>query len=281
MRSIILSLLGVTLMTTVQADDTALREAVSAAHRSAAHTARDPYRRPYETLEFMGIKPNLTVVELWPGGGWYTEILGPYLRDEGVLYAAHFDPQSSSEFFRNSRQAFESKMAESPELYRSVSITTFSPPDQIDIAPPASADMVLTFRNVHNWYMRGGGEDRLNSAFAAIHRALKPGGVLGVVDHRMPADRPLSDQDASGYMREDFVIDTALKAGFTLAGRSEINANPLDDADHPKGVWTLPPSLRLGEENAGEYLTIGESDRMTLKFVKPLGPILAGQDATP
>ena len=254
---------------TAWAEDARLRAAVEADQRSDQHRARDVYRHPYQTLQFFGIQPNMTVVELWPGGGWYSEILAPYLRQDGKLYAAHFNPQAEWDYFRRSRQEYVSRVQDNPALYGHVTVTTFDPPTETAIAPPGSADMVLTFRNVHNWYMRGGGESRLDSAFAAMYRALKPGGTLGVVDHRLPADRPLSDQDNSGYMREDYVVERARAAGFRLLARSELNANPLDDADHPKGVWTLPPSLRLGEQDAARYLSIGESDRMTLKFIKP------------
>ena len=247
----------------------ALRAAIDGEHRTASFRARDDARHPYQTLEFFGITPDMTVVELWPGGGWYSEILAPYLKPHGVLYAAHFDPETEIEYFRRSRQRYEAKLAADPQTYSQVRLSVFDPPHKLEIAPPGSADAVLTFRNVHNWYMRGGGEDKLSAAFRAMYVALKPGGILGVVDHRLPPERPFSDQDASGYMRTDLVIDVAREVGFELVDGSEINANPADSADHPKGVWTLPPSLRLGEENADHYLTIGESDRMTLKFVKP------------
>lgn len=253
----------------IAGENAALRAAIDGEHRTPSYRLRDTARHPYETLEFFGITPDMTVVELWPGGGWYSEILAPYLKPNGVLYAAHFDAQSEHEYFRRSRSRYEAKLAADPELYSQVRMSVFDPPDQLDIAPPGSADAVLTFRNVHNWYMRGGGQDKLSSAFAAMYRALKPGGILGIVEHRLPATRPLSDQDASGYMHTDFVIDVAREVGFVLLDGSQINANPNDTADHPKGVWTLPPSLRLGEQDADYYLTIGESDRMTLKFIKP------------
>ncbi len=251
------------------ADNAELRAAINGEHRTASYRARDDARHPYQTLEFFGITPDMTVVELWPGGGWYTEILAPYLSNNGLLYAAHFDPQTEVDYFRRSYARFADKLAADPSIYSEVQVTVFDPPHKLDIAPPGSADAVLTFRNVHNWYMRGGGEDKLTAAFRAMYTALKPGGILGVVDHRLPEERPFSDQDASGYMRTDLVIDVARDVGFVLVDGSEINANPADTADHPKGVWTLPPSLRLGEEKADYYLTIGESDRMTLKFVKP------------
>ncbi len=263
-------LAGVLLLgsSTAWAGDDALAHAVNAPARAAEHRARDVHRHPYETLEFFRVRPDMTVVELWPGGGWYTEILAPYLKSQGKLYAAHFNPDSSSAYVQRSLTAYRSKLAADPDRYGAVEVTVFDPPSHLDIAPPGSVDAVLTFRNLHNWYMRGGGEERLTAAYAGIHRALKPGGLFGVVDHRLPTGRPISDQDSSGYMLQDYVIRTAHLAGFDLLDKSEINANSLDTADHPKGVWTLPPSLRLGAENADRYLTIGESDRMTLLFRK-------------
>ena len=246
-----------------------LSDIIESKHR-ADSSQRDTYRNPEATLAFFRLKNDMTVVEIWPGGkGWYTEILAPFLRDEGQLYAAHFNEDSSSNFFRNARQQFSEKLAAFPELYSKVKLTTFNPPDHTDIAPENSADLVVTFRNVHNWYMRGGGDERIISAFKAFYKALKPGGLLGIVDHRLAASRELSEQEASGYMRQDYVLDMAKKAGFIFIEESNINANTKDSSDHPRGVWTLPPSLRLGEENKANYLAIGESDRMTLLFQKP------------
>ena len=232
----------------------ALKAAVAADHRTVGNVARDVYRHPYETLSFFGIKPTDTVVELSPGGGWYTEILAPYLRDAGQLYAA--DGGSAR---------FKAKM-DSMGVYAKVRITAFDPgKGLLDIAPPGSADAVLTFRNVHNWMGAGKAQDVFNAAF----KALKPGGVLGVEEHRLPASRPQQAQAPSGYVQEATVIKFAEAAGFKLAGRSEINANPKDTADHPEGVWTLPPTYALKDKDRAKYQAIGESDRMTLKFVKP------------
>ena len=242
-------------------------ELLTAGHRSEKNKQRDQYRHPQETLEFFGIKPGMTVVEIAPGGGWYTEILSPLLGPNGTLYAAHFDPNSEVEYYRNGRAKFERKMDVESDVYGNVEITTFQPPEMLDIAPAGSADAVVTFRNVHNW-LRGGREATVDS-FKAMHKALKPGGVLGVVEHRLPESQQQDEKASSGYMHQQFVIDVAQDAGFKLVASSEINANPKDTANHPKGVWTLPPSLRLGEENQDKYLEIGESDRMTLKFVKP------------
>lgn len=246
-----------------------LADVIGGEHRSAENRARDAHRHPLETLQFFDVQPNMTVVEIWPGaGGWYTEILAPYLRNDGQLYAAHFNPDSSVEYFKKGRAAFDAKIAAAPELYDRITVTRFDPTDKEDIAPAESVDRVLTFRNVHNWYMNGG-EENVLQVFQTFHRSLKSGGVLGVVDHRLPADIAEDKQSSSGYLHESFVIRLAEKAGFRLEARAEINANPRDTADYPKGVWTLPPSYRLGETDREKYQAIGESDRMTLKFVKP------------
>jgi predicted methyltransferase len=233
-----------------------LKAAVAGDNRLVGNVARDVYRHPYETLGFFGIKPTDTVVELAPGGGWFTEILAPYLRESGQLYAA--DGGSAR---------FKAKM-DSMGVYAKVKITTFDPAKGLlDIAPPGSADAVLTFRNVHNWM--GMGEGKAQAVFDAAFKALKPGGVLGVEEHRLPASRTQDPKAASGYVQEAVVIQFAEKAGFKLAGKSEVNANPKDTADHPDGVWTLPPTYALKDKDRAKYQAIGESDRMTLKFVKP------------
>lgn len=244
----------------------ALEKAVANPARGDAQ-ARDGWRHPVETLLFFGFRPDMTVVEIWPGAGWYTDILGPALQDEGRLYAAHFATDSDSPYFQKTRAAFVEKLQAAPYRER-VTLTEFRPLSPQKIAPDNSADLVVTFRNVHNWYMQGGDAATAN-AFHQFHAALKPGGVLGVVDHRLPESRPDADMANSGYMKQSYVIRQAEAAGFVLEASSEINANPRDSADHPKGVWTLPPTLRLGEHDRDKYLAIGESDRMTLKFRKP------------
>lgn len=249
----------------VMADSTDLATVTSSDKRSPEHLHRNAARHPLETLTFFGIKPSMTVVEIWPGSGWYTEILAPYLKENGSLYAAHFPKDSNVKFFRIYREKFEQKLAAQPALYQNVTLTEFSPNAMSVISPENSADMVLTFRNVHNW-MSAGGE---KLAFLSFYRALKPGGILGVVEHRAKPGTSIEAMKASGYVTEEYVIQLAEAAGFKLLARSEINANPKDSADHPKGVWTLPPTLRLKEENKDKYLAIGESDRMTLKFIKP------------
>jgi len=234
--------------------------------RSAENRARDVYRHPAETLAFFGLKPDMTVVELWPGGGWYTEILAPYLRDNGKLYAAHFAANSDIEYFRKGLAAFRDKLAANPAVYDRVVVTELAPPGALAIAPAGSADMVLTFRNVHNWLKPEGNElNVMKAAFAA----LKPGGVLGIVEHRAATGTSREQSIESGYMPEAMVIEAATAAGFVLEQSSEINANPADTHDHPKGVWTLPPRLALGEQDRAMYLEIGESDRMTLRLRKP------------
>jgi predicted methyltransferase len=242
-------------------------EAVLAgAHRAEANRARDQYRHPAETLAFFGIQPGMTVVELWPGGGWYTEVLAPYLRESGKLYAAHFTEDSDNEYIRKSITGFKSKLAAEPALYDRVMVTTLLPPDRLEIAPAGTADAVLTFRNVHNWMKMGGNEALV---MQAAFSALKPGGVFGIVEHRAKPGTSREQMMESGYVTEDEVIRMATAAGFVLEEKSEVNANPMDTAVHPKGVWTLPPTLALGEQDRDKYLAIGESDRMTLRFRKP------------
>jgi predicted methyltransferase len=237
-------------------------------HRQDGHASRNAYRHPVDTLSFFGIRPNMTVVEITPGGsGWYTEIIGPFLRDSGRYYAANYDPVSPVEYYRRNARRFVDKLAANLELYDHTIVTVFAPPTKTDIAPPGSADLVLTFRNVHNWL--GLGDGAPEAAFDAMFRALKPGGVLGVVQHRGDPDVAQDPTGESGYVREDLVISLAETAGFVLDARSDINANPNDTKDHPDGVWTLPPNLELGDKDREKYLAIGESDRMTLRFIKP------------
>lgn len=244
-----------------------LEQAVQNPERTAEFKQRDQYRNPVATLNFFDVTPQSTVVEISPGAGWYTEILAPFLAAEGVYYAAHF-PADATGFGQRSREAFLAKLAANPS-YSKVQVTEFAPRAGIVIAPDNSADVVLTFRNLHNWYMAGG-EDAMLIAFNHFFTALKPGGVLGVVEHRLPETQLSTDWARSGYMPESLTVKLAEQAGFTFESRSEVNANPKDTADHPSGVWTLPPSLRLGEQDREKYLAIGESDRMTLKFRKPL-----------
>ncbi len=239
--------------------------AMTASHRSDVNKARDKYRHPKETLLFFGLRPDMTVVEITPGRGWYTEILAPTLRDRGTFYAAVYEmTDERPAFLRQIDRDFRAMLAANPAQFSKVRLSVISS-GSLQIAPAASADMVLTFRNVHNWAKAG----TADAMFKAFHDALKPGGILGVIDHRARPGTPFERQIDSGYMTEAYVIATAEKAGFRLNNKSEINANPLDNTDHPEGVWTLPPTLRMGEKDRAKYLAIGESDRMTLKFVKP------------
>lgn len=247
-------------------DSAWIDQAIAGAHRSEANRARDVHRHPRETLLFFGLRPDLTVVEIWPGAGWYTEILAPALRKRGKYYAAHFHvDEKSPRYMAPARAAFLKALAARPEIYDRVTVTGFGAPGQPAIAPRGSADLVLTFRNVHNWTAARNDE----ASFRAFYDALKPGGVLGVVEHRAREGAPLEQMIKTGYMTEAYVISLAGKAGFKLVARSEVNANPKDTKDHPRGVWTLPPTFRLGDQDREKYRAIGESDRMTLKFVKP------------
>ena len=241
-----------------------LASVVTGPHRTPAYVERDTFRHPIETLEFFGLAPDMTVVEIWPTTGWYTEIIAPYVRASGRYYGAHFDSEHNSEFLRTQRAAFISKLQAEPDIYGDAQVTELGR-GKYEIAPAGSADMVLTFRNVHNWTIGNYAAD----VFAGIHRALKPGGVLGIVDHRGEPHPPGDPDTETGYLRTEDVITLAEAAGFELEASAEINANPADTKDHPEGVWTLPPSLRLGPEDYDKYVAIGESDRMTLKFRKP------------
>lgn len=242
-----------------------LASVVAGDHRTETERRRDEARNPVETLRWIGIRDDMTVVEILPGGGWYTAIIAPFLRDRGVYYAAGYDPDSPTDFMRNVERRFRANVRARSALYGEVRHTVLDPPHRLEIAPPESADLVLTFRNVHNWMAAG----TAPGVFDAMYLALRPGGILGVVEHRASPDADPDPKARSGYVHEAQVVALAEAAGFRLVGRAEINANPRDTRDHPRGVWTLPPTLALGEQDRDRYLAIGESDRMTLKFVKP------------
>lgn len=252
-----------------------VQQVMQSEHREASNVARDQYRHPAETLAFLGLQPDMTVVEIWPGQGWYTEILAPMTREKGVYFAANFSlsADNTPEYRKGFQKKFMEKLEQNPSVYDHVVVTELDVPERITIAPPGSADIVLTFRNVHNW-LKG---DYADQMFNIMARALKPNGILGVVEHRAKPGTSVEDMISSGYMTEDYVIALAEKAGFVLEEKSEINANPKDTANHSKGVWTLAPSMRVckamdesveKEACVAEYQTIGESDRMTLRFRK-------------
>ena len=224
------------------------------------YLSRNSYRHPVETLLFLGIKPSDTIVELWPGGGWYTSILLPFTREHGKLYLAHWPASSKQQYRKKILEAAREKIANDPS-YAHATLTQLGR-NHYEIAPAGSADVVLTFRNLHNWYIAG----YMSEVFQAAYDALKPGGIFGVVEHRAPEGVDETYLKTSGYMTVSLSISEAQKIGFQLAAQTEINANPKDSKFHPKGVWSLPPSLRAGEVE--KYKQIGESDRMTLLFVK-------------
>lgn len=248
-----------------QGADSLIDQAMVGDHRADANKARDKYRHPKETLLFFGLRPDMAVVEISPGRGWYTEILAPVLRDRGQYYVAvSAVTEKTPDALKKSDADYRGMLAAAPDLYGKVKLSVISP-GSLQVAPPGSADLVLTFRNVHNWAKAGTAE----AMFKAFYDALKSGGTLGVIEHRAKPDTSFQQQIDTGYMAEAYVVETARKAGFKLVNKSEINANPRDTTDHPGGVWTLPPTLRYGDQDRDKYLAIGESDRMTLKFVKP------------
>ncbi|MFO7562135.1 MAG: methyltransferase [Enhygromyxa sp.] len=247
-----------------------LASVLASPHRGD-NAARDAARHPQETLEFFGVERTMTVAELWPGGGWYTEILGPYLRDEGKLIVTNWPAEH--ERYGSMAQKFADKLAAAPEIFGDPTIVRapIAADEPFELAPEGSVDVVLTFRNSHGWFNSGQTEQIYGAAF----RALKPGGIFGVVQHRAAEGAKPEDTVKGGYLPEAQVIAAAQAVGFELVEKSEINANPSDTKDHPAGVWSLPPNLRgaegaeLSEEEKAKFAAIGESDRMTLKFRKP------------
>ena len=244
-----------------------LAAAVASSARTPKYAARDAYRHPLQTLQFFGLRPDQTVVEIWPGSGWYMEILAPYLHDRGKYYAAIEAPEvaGATNEARDDATFLRKRIAEDPAHFGKVIVTELHPPQLVEICPPGTADVVLTFRNVHNWIDAGNQQ----AQFDVFFRALKPGGVLGVVEHRAKPGSGLGQVRKSGYVEEGYVKTLAANAGFRFDRASPINDNPKDTKDYPQGVWTLPPTLALGDKDRDKYLAIGESDRMTLRFVKP------------
>jgi predicted methyltransferase len=245
-----------------EATAAAIELALAGAHRRPENRARDASRHPLETLLFFGIKPDMTVVEVWPGtGGWYTEVLAPLLAERGKLYTAMTPPRPDNAYVTASLKSFTDKLAGRADVYGRVEVTSLGP-GHFAIAPPGSADLVVAFNNLHSWMNLG----FANEAIAEMHRALKPGGILGVVGHRGDPAKPQDPRAANGYVNEEYAIGLIEAAGFELVARSPVNDNPKDTKDYPQGVWTLPPDYRLGKRDREKYEAIGESDRFTLKF---------------
>lgn len=262
------SLLTVCASSGAAAESTAdlLDRALSGDHRSADNRARDQYRNPKETLLFFELEPDMTVVEITPGGGWYTEILAPVLKGRGRLIVASFGSDHPVEYLANIHDRYIEKLDADPGTYGEVRRIVFQAPGYLQELEDESADMVLTFRNTHNWIKFGTAED----IYRDMYRVLKPCGTLGVVQHRAEANADPMTAAKQGYVPEPYLIDMIESIGFRLVDRSEINANPHDTKDHPEGVWTLPPTYRMGDQDREKYAAIGESDRMTLRFAKPM-----------
>jgi predicted methyltransferase len=258
-KNLLLVLLTLTI-TPLTAHD--LKGAVASEDRTPKNTLRDSSRNPIETLSFFGIESDMVVIELSPGGGWYTEILANYIHYPGTLIAAHWSKDSEIAYYRRGRANFEKKMSNNPMYGRVEIVDLYS-----ELAEENSVDAVLTFRNLHNWL-----GPNLDNIFSNTFKSLKPGGVFGIVEHRAKPGTSMEMMKKSGYVTEAHAIKIAKKHGFELAAKSEINANPKDTADHPKGVWTLPPNYRLKDKDREKYSDIGESDRMTLLFKKPIQP---------
>jgi predicted methyltransferase len=246
---------------------TSLDAAIAAPYRGQKAQARDVYRHPKQTLEFFGVEPTQSVLEIAPGGGWYTDILGPYLKDRGNLYEAEYVGVAGSlpEAEARSNTAFEQKLASNPSIYGKVPFGTLQSGQFVGLPAGLQVDRVLTFRNIHNWIEDG----QIDANLRAFYSVLKPGGVLGVEEHRAKPGTPLQQMIDTGYLTEAYVIQHVQAAGFKLVASSAINDNPRDTKDYPNGVWSLPPTYRGGDVDRARFAAIGESDRMTLRFVKP------------
>lgn len=244
--------------------------------RGAAHLHRNQYRNPVETLLFFGLEPQMSVLELWPVRGWYTEIIAPFVKEQGQLTVAHFRLDGAnanderSAFWARLSARLEQRIIQQEADFGPVARVALDPPNFIPALAPEQFDMVLSFRNVHIWHQRG----HLLATMQNLYDVLKPGGILGLVEHRAARVTDLTSYAVEGYTDEAYLIAVAERVGFQLVASSEINANPKDTKDYTKGVYALPPTLALGQEDRDYYLNIGESDRMTLKFIKPVKPEL-------
>lgn len=251
-----------------------LAKVLASPYRSAENKARDAFRHPLQTLQFFGLQPQHSVLEVWPARGWYTEILAPYLKEQGQLSIANFRLNDGT--LEDDRKIFWARLAKKlqqdiekyPDHFGKVQMMQFDPPALMHVGHVNQYDMVLSFRNSHIWNEAG----YLLDVYRAMFDVLKPGGTLGLVEHRSSRLSEISSKAGEGYLDEYYVIAVAQQAGFVLAERSEINANPKDSKDYPKGVYALPPTLAMGSQDKNKYLAIGESDRMTLKFIKPATP---------
>lgn len=271
MKRLIFATIAICLATQSLADSTPLAvrvaQSMDGPHRSIENKARNKYRHPVETLDFFGIEDGMKVMEIWPGGGWYTEILAPVMRNNGQLMVAVWDPavEGQPQYRYDLPIQMEKTFAAHPDIYDQVETVFYSPPESDSLGLQDSVDAILTFRNVHGWISSGDAQDIFNE----FGRVLKPGGILGLVQHRAAKGTDPVVSAKKGYVSEQAVIDLATNAGLELTGSSEVNANPGDTKDYPGGVWTLPPSYSLGDTDKDKYASIGESDRMTLRFVKP------------
>lgn len=263
----IIAWIGATSPASAQIDEAALKALTDGKQRTTANTVRDAYRRPFEVIQFLGIKPDNTVIEISPGSaGYWTEVLAPYLKDRGLYIAANPAPRSpaAKAGVEKFNAEFAAKLATDPGSFSKVKTIDFAP-ELLDFATPGSADFVLTFRNLHNWMDRG----VVDKALISFHRALKKGGYLGIKDHRGRTDQAQDPQAKTGYIRQDYAIEIIEKAGFRFVGASEAVANPKDTKDYAAGVWALPPTYRMKDQDRDRLAAIGESDRFLLKFVKP------------
>ncbi|MGK0374397.1 MAG: putative methyltransferase [Arenicella sp.] len=266
---IAVSIFSAQLVSAMDADLIArLEVAANGDHRSDKNKDRNQYRHPIDTLAFFGLEPNMTVLEIGPGGGWYTEVLAPAMRDTGVYIAGSYDieVEGQPKYRYRQHQSLLTNIKDQPELYGQIKVASYSPPESRNLWQENSVDMVITFRSSHGWVRQG----MIDEVYSDFFKVVKPGGVLGVVQHRAPADGDAIAWAKKGYVPEARVIQAAEKAGFILDAKSEVNANVKDLKDHDEGVWRLPPTLGLGEQDREKYMAIGESDRMTLRFKKPL-----------